>query len=75
MIRCSFPLNDRDRRQGTPRALRAARSLFTALGEADAQVLTEAQAKEALTLLLQAQHFVAQAARFAPKVPQKDAAL
>lgn len=75
MIRCSFPLNDRDRRQGTPRALRAARSLFTALGEADAQVLTEAQAKEALTLLLQAQHFLAQAAGFAPKVPQKDAAL
>lgn len=64
MIRCSFPLNDQDKRQGTPKAIRAARALFSALTEENPQYLSATQAKEALALLLQAQHMLAQAAGF-----------
>lgn len=67
MIRQSFPLNHQDRRQGTPRALRAARTLFAALTDPQALPIPEIAAKEALALLLQAQHILAQAAGFTAK--------
>lgn len=74
MIRCSFPLNDRDRRQGTPKAIRAARTLFAALTEENPQSLSATQAKEALALLLQAQHILAQAAGFVAQNPHSQSA-